>query len=212
MCHHYPPPCRHKNVNTSSHTCYTSEEGYELCLSTSETKLPVHKQGFALTDWPVQQQLIDTGVDQQGGVSGLSANPGPSRYAADGAAFTHHQTLGFGQLPCWGVGQAETEETGINPLKQRLHLMHGTKTDNPLWFSYTLHSAKMEMLWVYLWPCQRGKRRCSLCHHRPKGSSPEHQRRATARGLSAYWSPPSPSSQWRCSPPAGGACCFPPAP
>lgn len=51
---------------------------------------------------PVQQQLVDAGVDQQGGVSGLPANPGPSRYAADGAAFTHHQTLGFGQLPCGG--------------------------------------------------------------------------------------------------------------
>lgn len=45
---------------------------------------------------PVQQQLIDAGVDQQGGVSGLSANPGPGRDAADGAAFAHHQALGFG--------------------------------------------------------------------------------------------------------------------
>lgn len=53
---------------------------------------------------PVQQQLIDTGVHQQGGVSGLSANPGPSRYATDGAAFTHHQALGFGQLPYGGLG------------------------------------------------------------------------------------------------------------
>lgn len=51
---------------------------------------------------PVQQQLIDAGVDQQGGVSGLSADPRASRYATDGAAFTHHQALGFGQLPCGG--------------------------------------------------------------------------------------------------------------
>ena len=45
---------------------------------------------------PVKQQLIDTGVDQQGGVPGLSANPRPSRNAADGTAFAHHQALGFG--------------------------------------------------------------------------------------------------------------------
>lgn len=45
---------------------------------------------------PIKQQLIDTGVDQQGGVPGLSANPRARRDAADGAAFTHHQALGFG--------------------------------------------------------------------------------------------------------------------
>lgn len=126
---------------------------------------------------PVQQQLIDTGVHQQGGVSGLSANPRPSRYATDGAAFTHHQALGFGQLPCrggeGGGRQSNKSAETHNHYSSKIKTLRVWNKKNKMWL-------------LYLWPCQRGRRRCCPCRRQPKGSAPEHQRRETARGLSAY--------------------------
>ena len=51
-------------------------------------------------DRPVEQQLVEASIYEQGGVPGLAADPGAGGDTSHRATLMHHQTLGFGQLPC----------------------------------------------------------------------------------------------------------------
>lgn len=146
--HHCPPPCRRKEPPLLiTHNNLGIDAWLISYLIIAGTKLPC-KIRVLWPYRPVQQQLIDTGIHQQGGVSGLSTNPGPSRYATDGAAFTHHQALGFGQLPCGGLGV-------------------GGRQNNKSAEAHNHYSSKIKTLrlWNKKTKCCRWKYDCRTCCH-----------------------------------------------
>lgn len=159
--------------------------------------------------WPIQQKFVDTGIDEQRWVSRLSTDPGACWDTGDRAAFINHQPLSFGQFSYGRMIQTSQTANKIPtpttlPIIFLNCLANCTKPKNPRYLN--AHTT----VFPYLWPCQRERRKCFLCHHQPIRFSLGHRTRARELDRWVYWSLPWLSSQWRCSPPAGGVYCYQP--